>query len=132
MSGAGKATVKIINPEWPADYIVINHADFDAAHDQLWDDAAESIPRTEGAPREPEPLAPPAPVAVPPVDPMPPDPDPPHPMGKIEALSAQRIVDLGPWIAACDDVDTLRRLRDGDARATIRRMIDRRLRELKA
>ncbi len=165
MSSGSRATAKIINPDWPTDYIIIAQADFDPERDQLWPADMEATPRgavlvappvapplpvVEGPPAPvdvpavgapapepasapaaavPEPVAAPEPAAAPEPEPAPEEPVTPPP-SRVETLARQRIVDLGPWIAACGDAELLRELVAVDSRATIRRLITSRLHEL--
>lgn len=114
--------VKIVNPDWPHEYLVINAVDFDASRDQLWPDGKVAWEKGRPQPEGYQVDAPPEPVAVP--EPVPPA------RFRATELASTRILDLGPEIAKCLDLGLLRELDAIEVRTTVRRMIAVRLKEL--
>lgn len=140
--------VKIVNPDWPDDYIIIDAADFDAACHRRWPEGKvaweKGREKPDGyQPYEPEP--PPAPEpehkwqpvatlravkhepAPPPHEPAPPEPD---RRAAAETMAQTRILDLGPEIAKLRDVALLRELEAIETRSTVKRLVAVRLKEL--
>jgi hypothetical protein len=134
--------VKIVNPDWPDDYIIIDAADFDAARDRSWPEG--KVPWEKGKDKpagylsyEPEP--PPAPepehkwqpvATLREAKPKPEPPPEPDRRAAAETMAQTRILDLGPEIAKLRDVALLHELEAIETRSTVKRLVAVRLKEL--
>lgn len=135
--------VKIVNPDWPDDYIIIDAADFDAARDRAWPEG--KVPWEKGKPQPEgyEPYAPEPPPTPEPVHkwqpmasvrdkpaPAPEPPPEPDRRAAAETMAQTRILDLGPEIAKLRDVALLHELEAIETRSTVKRLVAVRLKEL--